>query len=262
MNAPAATCVTVTETGDAESVPGRIHSWDLSTGVDGPGTRFVVFTQGCPLRCRYCHNPETWRMRDGERTGSRRLVAEAARYVPFIRAAGGGATVSGGEPLLQPRFTAALLRGFKTLGLHTALDTSGYLGARADSALLAATDLVLLDIKSWDRVLYRRLTGRDLHPTLAFARRLAELPAPIPLHVRYVLVPGLTDTAADVAGVARFAASLGNVERVDVLPFHKLGAVKYAALGLAFPLADTPTPTVLQVRAAREPFAAEGLTVF
>src|ERR1700736_3168012 len=143
-------------------------------------------------------------MRDGQRIESAVLIAEAAKYTAFIRAAGGGATVSGGEPLLQPRFTSALLRGFKELGLHTALDTSGYLGSRADDQLLTATDLVLLDIKSWDRALYRQLTGGDLHPTLTFARRLAE--AGIAVHVRFVLVPGLTDGAANLDGVARFAA--------------------------------------------------------
>ncbi len=248
--------------GPTGSVLGSVHSWDLSTGVDGPGTRFVVFTQGCPLRCLYCHNPETWRMRDGQRVESAQLVAEAAKYVSFIHAAGGGATVSGGEPLLQPRFTAALLRGFKDLGLHTALDTSGFLGARADADLLAATDLVLRDVKSWDRALYSRLTGRDLHPTLAFARRLAGLDVPVPVHVRFVLVPGLTDAAENIAGVARFAASLGNVERVDVLPFHKLGAAKYTALGIPFPLEGTPTPSAWQVEQARALFAAEGLTAF
>lgn len=243
-----------------ESVVGSVHSWDLSTGVDGPGTRFVVFTQGCPLRCLYCHNPETWRMRDGQRIESADLLAQAAKYAAFIRVAGGGATVSGGEPLLQPRFTSALLHGFKKLGLHTALDTSGYLGARADDDLLAATDLVLLDIKSWDRALYRRLTGGDLHPTLAFARRLSE--AGIAVHVRFVLVPGLTDGSANVDGVARFTASLGNVERVDVLPFHKLGAAKYATLGFPFPLADTAAPADTQVREAREHFADHGLPTY
>lgn len=244
----------------AEAVVGSVSSWDLSTGVDGPGTRFTVFTAGCPLRCQYCQNPETWRMRDGAPTGSAELVARAADFVPFIRASGGGATVSGGEPLLQPRFTAALLNGFRGLGLHTALDTSGYLGVRADDELLAATSLVLLDVKSWDRALYRRLTGGELHPTLVFARRLAE--RAVPVHLRYVLVPGLTDGAANVSGVARFAASLGNVERVDVLPFHKLGAAKYRALGIRFPLADTPTPTPDQVRRARDRFAAAGLPAF
>lgn len=199
-------------------------------------------------------------MRGGQRTSSAEILDEAAKYVPFINAAGGGATVSGGEPLLQPRFTAALLHGFRALSLHTALDTSGYLGARADGDLLAATDLVLLDVKSWDRALYRRLTGVDLHPTLAFARRLAQLA--IPVHMRFVLVPGLTDSAANVAGIARFAASLGNVERVDVLPFHKLGAAKYAGLGIPFPLAATAVPSEQHVREARDYFAAEGLAAF
>ena len=241
-------------------VAGSVHSWDISTGVDGPGTRFVVFTQGCPLRCLYCQNPETWRMREGQRTTSDVLVREAAKYAPFIAASGGGATVSGGEPLLQPRFTAALLRGFQDLGLHTALDTSGFLGTKADAGLLDATDLLLLDIKSWDAALYRRLTGVALHPTLAFARRLAELGKPV--HLRFVLVPGLTDESANIDGIARFAASLGNIQRVDVLPFHKLGQGKYRTLGLNFPLADTPTPTAEQTRSARERFAAAGLTAY
>lgn len=241
-------------------VTGSVHSWDISTGVDGPGTRFTVFLQGCPLRCQYCSNPDTWRMRDGRLSGSGQILAEAAKYVPFITAAGGGATISGGEPLLQPRFTSALLHGFQGLGLHTALDTSGFLGARADAELLAATDLVLLDIKSWDPSLYRRLTGVRLHPTLTFARRLADLGKPV--HLRFVLVPGLTDGAANVAGVARFAAALGNVERVDVLPFHKLAAGKYRTLGIPFPLAETPTPTQAQVRAAKEVFAEAGLPSF
>lgn len=244
----------------ATAVTGSVHSWDISTGVDGPGTRFTVFVQGCPLRCPYCANPETWRMRDGRWAGSDEIVAEAAKFVPFITAAGGGATVSGGEPLLQPRFTAALLQGFHGLGLHTALDTSGFLGARADAGLLEATDLVLLDIKSWDRALYRRLTGAELHPTLMFARRLADLGKPV--HVRFVLVPGLTDAAENVEGVARFAASLGNVERVDVLPFHKLATGKYQTLGIQFPLAGTPTPTEQQTAEAKARFAAAGLAVF
>jgi pyruvate formate lyase activating enzyme len=248
---------TPTAPAPADAVTGSVHSWDLSTGVDGPGTRFVVFTQGCPLRCLYCHNPETWNRHGGHVVDARDVLDAAAAFVPFIHAAGGGATVSGGEPLLQPRFTGALLRGFHELGLHTALDTSGVLGARADHGLLAATDLVLLDVKSWDRALYRRLTGGQLHPTLAFARRLADLA--VPVHVRFVLVPGLTDGAANIAGVARFAASLGNVERVDVLPFHKLGAAKYTALDIPFPLADSPVPTAEQVEQARAVFAAAGL---
>ncbi|MER7702601.1 pyruvate formate-lyase-activating protein [Kitasatospora sp. NPDC097605] len=239
-------------------VTGRLHSWDLSTGVDGPGTRFVAFLAGCPLRCQYCHNPDTRYLADGREVTAGEVVREAARCTDFIRASGGGATVSGGEPLLQPALTGELLHRFKhELGLHTALDTSGYLGARAGDALLADTDLVLLDIKSWDRALYRRVTGRDLSPTLDFARRLAGLGTEV--HLRFVLVPGLTDPAANVEGVAAFAASLGNVTRVDVLPFHKLGAAKWSALGLDFPLAGTPVPTTDQTAAARAVFTAHGL---
>nr|WP_037608811.1 pyruvate formate-lyase-activating protein [Streptacidiphilus rugosus] len=235
-----------------------LHSWDLSTGVDGPGTRFVAFLSGCPLRCLYCHNPDTWHMRDGRRASADEIVREAAKYTDFIHAAGGGATISGGEPLLQPLLTGELLHRFKhELGLHTALDTSGFLGNRATDALLADTDLVLLDIKSWDRALYRRLTHQELAPTLDFARRLADLGKEV--WVRFVLVPGLTDAAENIDGVAAFAASLGNITRVDVLPFHKLGKQKWRALGLDFTLADTPTPTGDQTASARAIFAAHGL---
>ncbi|MHA6758449.1 pyruvate formate-lyase-activating protein [Streptacidiphilus sp. PAMC 29251] len=240
------------------TVSGSVHSWDLSTGVDGPGTRFVTFLSGCPLNCLYCHNPDTKRMRNGRRTSADEIVAEAAKYTRFIRAAGGGATVSGGEPLLQPLLTGELLHRYKhDLGLHTALDTSGFLGVRATDSLLADTDLVLLDIKSWQPELYRRVTGRPLRPTLDFARRLADLGKEV--WVRFVLVPGLTDDPENVAGVARFAASLGNVSRVDVLPFHKLGAAKYEALGERFELADTPSPDAAQLAAATAAFREQGL---
>ncbi|WP_405657483.1 pyruvate formate-lyase-activating protein [Streptomyces sp. RK9] len=239
-------------------VTGSVHSWDLSTGVDGPGTRFVTFLAGCPLTCLYCHNPDTWRMRSGRRSTADDVLAEAAKYTEFIAAAGGGATVSGGEPLLQPVFTGELLHRLKhQLGLHTALDTSGFLGVRATHALLRDVDLVLLDIKSWDRETYRRVTGRPLRPTLDFADRLAALGKDV--WVRFVLVPGLTDDPANVDGVARFAAGLGNVSRVDVLPFHKLGTAKWDALGKDFTLRDTPAPTPGQLSAARETFAARGL---
>ncbi|MGW2230640.1 pyruvate formate-lyase-activating protein [Streptomyces formicae] len=239
-------------------VTGSVHSWDLSTGVDGPGTRFVTFLAGCPLSCLYCHNPDTWRMRDGKRTTADDVIAEAAKYTTFISAAGGGATVSGGEPLLQPVFTGELLHRLKhELGLHTALDTSGYLGARATDALLRDVDLVLLDIKSWDPETYQKVTGRPLAPTLDFAHRLADLGKDV--WVRFVLVPGLTDDPANIEGVARFAASLGNVSRVDVLPFHKLGEAKWDALGKDFTLRDTPSPTPEQVAEAKKIFEAHGL---
>ena len=241
-------------------VPGRLHSWDLSTGVDGPGTRFVAFLGGCPLRCLYCQNPDTWHMRDATATTAAAVLRQAGAFVDFVRVAGGGLTVSGGEPLLQPGFTHALLTGGKALGLHTALDTSGALGARATDDLLDVTDLVLLDIKAWDPARYRRLTGGELGPTLDFARRLARRGTPV--WVRYVLVPGLTDDLTGVDGVAGFAAGLGNVERVDVLPFHRLGAAKYDRLGLPFPLRDTSPPDRALVERIRGRFLDAGLPTY
>ncbi|MDD9382644.1 pyruvate formate-lyase-activating protein [Streptomyces sp. ZAF1911] len=237
---------------------GTVHSWDLSTGVDGPGTRFVTFLSGCPLTCLYCHNPDTMRMRNGKRTSADDVIAEARKYTKFIAASGGGATISGGEPLLQPVFAGELLHRMKNdLGLHTALDTSGFLGSRATDALLRDVDLVLLDIKSWDRETYKKVTGRPLEPTLDFARRLADLGKEV--HLRFVLVPGLTDARENVEGVAAFAGTLGNVSRVDVLPFHKLGESKWEALDMKFTLHDTPSPTAGQVAEAKAIFAAQGL---
>ena len=238
-------------------ITGSVHSWDISTGVDGPGTRFVIFTAGCPLRCVYCHNPDTWSGRNGQRMSAAGVLALAARYRRFIGVAGGGLTVSGGEPLLQPAFTRAVLAGAKELGLQTALDTSGYLGSRADDELLDATDLVLLDIKSFDPAIARQVTGASIAPTLAFARRLAARRQAV--WVRFVLVPGWTDDPGNVAALAEFVASLGNVERVDVLPFHKLGAAKYDALGLRYPCAEATPPSPEQVDRVRAAFAAAGL---
>ncbi|GAA5028641.1 pyruvate formate-lyase-activating protein [Streptomyces siamensis] len=239
---------------------GRIHSWDLSTGVDGPGTRFVLFVSGCPLRCLYCANPDTWRMRDGKETTVDEVMAEIEKYRAFITTAGGGVTVTGGEPLLQPAFTGEVLRRCKEAGLHTALDTSGFLGGRASDELLSCTDLVLLDIKSFDITTYRHLTGGELAPTLNFATRLNRLG--VPMWIRYVLVPGWTDRAEAVEGLAHFVAGLGSIDRVDVLPFHKLGAAKYEALGVPFPLSDTPSPVQESVERVREQFRAHGLAAY
>ncbi|MBJ6647943.1 pyruvate formate lyase-activating protein [Streptomyces sp. BSE7F] len=240
-----------------EPVTGRIHSWDLSTGVDGPGTRFVLFLSGCPLRCLYCANPDTWHMRDGKPATVDEVMAEIATYRAFLTTAGGGVTLTGGEALLQPAFTASVLRRCKELGLHTALDTSGFLGARASDALLADTDLVLLDIKSFDVRTYRRLTGGDLAPTLDFATRLDRSGKRV--WIRYVLVPGWTDDEDAVEGLAGFLSGLGCVERVDILPFHKLGAHKYEALGVAFPLRDTLAPDTALVDRVRGQFRGHGL---
>ncbi|WP_328584332.1 pyruvate formate-lyase-activating protein [Streptomyces sp. NBC_00370] len=238
-------------------IGGRIHSWDVSTGVDGPGTRFVLFLSGCPLRCLYCQNPDTWHMREGRRATVDEVMAEITKYRDFLTTAGGGVTLSGGEPLLQSAFTAEVFHRCRELGLHTALDTSGSLGARATDDLLADTDLVLLDIKAFDIPTYRRLTGGCLAPTLTFATRLNKLG--VPARIRYVLVPGWTDDRRAIDGLAAFAAGLGNVERVDVLPFHKLGTIKYEALGLSFPLRDTPVPDPALIERVRGQFREHGL---
>ncbi|MCX5233856.1 pyruvate formate-lyase-activating protein [Streptomyces prunicolor] len=239
---------------------GRIHSWDLSTGVDGPGTRFVLFVNGCPLRCLYCANPDTWHMRDGQEATVDEVMAEIEKYRAFITTAGGGVTVTGGEPLLQPAFTAEVLRRCKEAGLHTALDTSGFLGTRATDQLLADTDLVLLDIKSFDVTTYRKLTGGELAPTLTFATRLDRLG--VPMWIRYVLVPGWTDDAESVDALADFVAGLDTVDRVDVLPFHRLGAAKYEALGVPFRLRDTPVPAPEPTERVRDQFRAHGLSAY
>ncbi|NJP96321.1 pyruvate formate lyase-activating protein [Nonomuraea sp. FMUSA5-5] len=236
---------------------GSVSSWDLSVGVDGPGTRFVLFTAGCPLRCRYCQNPETWRMRDGRQVTTGQIMAEIGKYQRFISVAGGGVTISGGEPLLQPRFTGELLRRCHAAGLHTALDTSGLLGVRATDAMLADTDLVLLDIKSYEPATYRRVTGGPVEPTLRFARRLADLGRPT--WVRFVLVPGLTDAPENVDALARFVSGLGNVERVDVLPFHRMATGKYERLGLRFPLAHVEPPGQELLDRVHAQFRAHGV---
>ena len=237
-----------------------VHSWDLSTGVDGPGTRFVLFLSGCPLRCLYCQNPDTWYMRDGTRRRLDSIMEDVTLYRRFLQVAHGGVTASGGEPLLQSEFVTSFFATCQQWGLNTALDTSGHLGIRADADLLAVTDLVLLDIKSWDPRTYTAVTGgADVAPTVAFARRLAALERLT--WIRFVLVPGLNDAPTNVEPMADFVAGLSNVGRVEVLPFHTLGTAKYDALGLPFPLADRPAPTREQAESVREVFRSRGLVV-
>jgi len=239
---------------------GSLHSWELVTAVDGPGTRLTAFLSGCPLRCLYCHNPDTMEMRRGEPVLADELLARIRRYVPVLQVTHGGVTFSGGEPLMQPAFLARLLRGAKEMGLHTAVDTSGYLGAHCTDAMLDDVDLVLLDVKSGLPDTYRRVTGRDLQPTLDFGRRLAARGTEI--WVRFVLVPGLTDDPANVDAVARYVATLPTVSRVEVLPFHQMGRDKWETLGLRYQLEDTRAPTPELVERVRGQFRARGLTTF
>jgi len=239
---------------------GTVHSWELVTAVDGPGTRMTTFLAGCPLRCLYCHNPDTMNACGGVPILADDLLARIRRYRGVFRATGGGITLSGGEVLQQPAFARRVLRDAKELGVHTAIDTSGYLGRNADDALLADVDLVLLDIKAGDETTYHRVTGRRLQPTLDFGRRLAA--QGIETWIRFVLVPGLADHPVTIAPIADYAASLGSVTRVEVLPFHQLGRTKWAELGLDYELHATPAPSVELLEATRAIFRARNLTTF
>lgn len=239
------------------AIRGWVHSVETGGAVDGPGIRYVLFLAGCLLRCRYCHNPDSWHMHHGRPTTSKEVLDDIAGYAKFLIHAKGGVTLSGGEPLVQPDFTHAILRGSKEMGLHTALDTAGHLGLHADDHLLADVDLVLLDIKAFTETSHHDLTGVALAPTLAFAERLAAMKKPVWL--RYVLVPGLTDRMREIAALADYAAKLGNVERVDVLPFHKLGEFKWEAEGQPYTLADTPPPSPDLTERVRGLFRTRGL---
>lgn len=239
---------------------GYVHSVESAGTLDGPGVRWVLFLQGCPLSCLYCHNPDAKAFCQGRQTDAFTELRAIAQNRDFLLKAGGGVTVSGGEPLAQPAFVKAIFEGCRMMGLHTALDTSGYLGRKADEELLALTDLVLLDIKFFREEGYRKLTGVSLAPTLEFARRLADMGKPVWL--RYVLVPGLTDDLDAIADLADFVRSLGNVERVEVLPFHKMGEYKWKELGKTYELATTPEPTASDVMRTKETFERTGLLVF
>src|SRR3954447_2855043 len=225
---------------------GYVHSYESSSRYDGPGLRAVLFLSGCLLRCTYCHNPDTWHLKDGTYVSADHVLGRLGDFAPALRSLGGGLTISGGEAMVQLAFTRRIFQGAKAMGLHTAIETSGFLGDRADEAYLSAIDHVLLDIKSSDPDTYRRVTGRDLAPTIRFAERLASLSKPV--WIRFTLVPGQTDDPANVEGIARLVAPMKNVEWVEIQPFHQLGAFKWKAMKLDYKLdeADAPPTAILE----------------
>lgn len=239
---------------------GFLHSFTTGSTVDGPGVRVVAWTSGCQFRCLYCHNPDTWNMTNGTPVTLGRATEELSKYRRGLQVMSGGFTLSGGEPLMQDRFAVRLLAAARKMGIHTALDTNGSLGDRLSDRELEDIDLVLLDIKGWDRERHYKLTGADNGPVLDFARRLSIRKRPI--WVRFVLVPGLTDNSEEISHIARFAAGLGNVERVDVLPFHQMGRFKWKQLKLSYALDDIQPPPRQAVVAACEQFRAEGLDAY
>ena len=235
---------------------GYCHSYETSSRYDGPGLRLVLFLSGCLLRCTYCHNPDTWHLKDGTYVSVDHVLRRIGDFAPSIQALGGGLTISGGEPMVQLAFTKRILAGARRMGLHTAIQTSGFLGDRADESFLSEVDLVLLDIKSSDPQTYRRTTERDIAPTLRFAERLASLSKPV--WVRFTLVPGETDDPANVDGIARFVAPMKNVQWVEVQPFHQMGSFKWKAMGLEYKLENTQPPGHDLVNRVIEQFRAAG----
>jgi len=239
---------------------GFLHSFTTGSAVDGPGIRIVAWTTGCMWRCLYCHNPDTWTLSNGIPVTLTQAIQTLRKYRYGLKIMSGGFTLSGGEPLMQDRFAVKLLGAAREMGIHTALDTSGYLGDRLSDPELETVSLFLLDIKGWDPERHRRLTGMDIDPVLSFARRLAERKRPI--WVRFVLVPGLTDNFDDIGHISDFAARLGVVERVDILPFHQMGRFKWKELRLEYRLDDTKPPSPELVEKVCSQFRQAGLTAY
>lgn len=239
---------------------GSIHSWDLVTAADGPGTRMTLFMAGCGMRCQYCHNPDTWRMMDGKRHTVDEVLERVERYRKVMDVTGGGITISGGEPLLQANFVNHVFRRAHEMGVHTTLDTAGLLGARLTDDDLENIDLILLDIKSGLPETYRRVTGRPLQPTLDFAERLSRLGKKT--WIRFVLVPGLTDAEDNVEAIAEIVKKLDGVERLEILPFHQMGRAKWDATGEPYLLGDTEPPGRELIARVKSQFEAHGLKVW
>lgn len=216
---------------------GFLHSFTTGSAVDGPGLRLVAWTTSCMFRCQYCHNPDTWTLANGIPVPLERAVGEIRSYANGIKAMGGGFTLSGGEPLMQHRFAARLFAAAKQMGVHTAIETNGFNGSKLSDSELQTIDLVILDMKAFSSRQHERVTGMGNDEVLAFARRLSVLKRP--MWLRYVLVPGLMDLPEELAAVAGFGASLGTVERAEILPFHQMGRYKWERLGLDYKLAGT-----------------------
>ncbi len=222
-------------------ISGYVHSFFTSAAADGPGVRFAVFLSGCPFRCKYCHNPDTWELKQGKLTSSDSILNEIKKYANFLRTAG-GLTITGGEPLQQPDFTYEIFsRAKQDFALHTALDTQGFLARNLPDSYFEPIDLVLLDIKEMNPERHKSLTGQDVTPTLDFAKRLQKMNKKVWL--RYVLVPGLTDFQEDIDALAKFIEPLENIERVDVLPFHNMALHKWEKLELPYELKNQRVPT-------------------
>lgn len=241
------------------SMMGRIHSLESFGTVDGPGIRFVVFLQGCPLRCRFCHNPDTWEVHKGTEYTTDQLFNEIIKYKSYMDFSGGGVTFTGGEPLLQAEFVLEVCKKLKDLGISIAIDTSGFIWNDTVKEVLKYTDLVLLDIKNYDPIVYKEVTGVPLDPTLKLLDYLRD--QKINTWIRYVLVPGLTDNLDSVRKLSVYLDGFPNVGKIELLPFHKMGEYKWKELGLTYTLSDTKEPEKALIKEVKEIFEANGKNV-
>ena len=237
---------------------GFLHSFTTGSAVDGPGIRLVAWTTACMFRCRYCHNPDTWTLSNGIPVALEHAIDEVRKYANGLKAMHGGFTLSGGEPLMQDRFAARLFQAVHGMGVHTAIETNGMFGERLSDDELRNIDLVILDMKAFTRAQHELVTG-GMHneDVLEFCTRLAELKRP--MWLRYVLVPGLTDIPEEMEAVAEFGASLGVVERAEILPFHQMGRYKWERLKLDYTLDATDPPSNAGVETAIAIFREAGL---
>lgn len=229
---------------------GRVHSFETFGTLDGPGIRFVVFMQGCPLRCMYCHNRDTWDPSGGREYTTDEVFNEVQKYINYFKYSGGGITVTGGEPTLQAEFVTRLFKKCKEAAIHTVLDTSGFVEIGRVKELLEYTDMVLLDIKHAVEEKHRLITGVSNDKMLQFARYLSY--RNIPVWIRYVLVPGFTDAREDLESAAAFIRGLKNIEKIEVLPYHCMGTFKWDKLGHKYPLKGVREPTPKEVSQAEE----------
>jgi len=239
----------------AMTIKGRIHSFESFGTLDGPGIRFVVFMQGCPLRCLYCHNRDTWDAGGGQEYTPLQVIDEMKKYIDYIRFSGGGITVSGGEPTLQADFVTEVFKLAKGMNIHTALDTNGFADVEKVEELLRYTDLVLLDIKHAVEEKHKLLTGVSNEKIIRFTEYVDE--QGIPIWIRYVLVPGYTDDEEDLKQAAKFIGRLKTVKKVEVLPYHSMGAYKWEKLGQKYELEGVREPNATEVQQAKKILTGE-----
>jgi len=241
-------------------IKGRVHSIETFGTVDGPGIRYILFMQGCQLRCKYCHNRDTWDLKGGKEYTTDEIINQALKYSSYMKFSGGGITVSGGESTLQPEFLTELFAKAKKNKIHTCLDTSGFVNIDIIDPILDNTDLVLLDLKHMVEEKSKDLTGVGIEKSLKLAKHLDE--RNIPVWIRHVLVPGITDDLENLEKLGQFVSSLNNVERFELLPYHTLGVHKWENMGIDYELKDVENASSEDIENASKIIEKFGVNVF